>query len=122
MESVANKLLYLARRSFKWRTFWTLKNAGSVLKQILEAHNVLYNGTVFNLRLHSCWPLIQKATKAAAVDRLTDTSKYTGSHKERFDTSGKGRGKAGREDAVESSGYVGAYKGSGTYDEKVKNA
>lgn len=68
------------------------------------------------------WPLIQKATKAAAVDRLTDTSKYTGSHKERFDTSGKGRGKAGREDAVESSGYVGAYKGSGTYDEKVKNA
>ncbi|XP_075868494.1 tubulin polymerization-promoting protein family member 3-like [Nelusetta ayraudi] len=65
---------------------------------------------------------ITKATKAAAVDRLTDTSKYTGSHKERFDTSGKGRGKAGREDAVESSGYVGAYKGSGTYDEKVKNA
>lgn len=92
------------------------------LVDFLQGHSVWYNGTVFNLRLHSCWPLIQKATKAAAVDRLTDTSKYTGSHKERFDTSGKGRGKAGREDAVESSGYVGAYKGSGTYDEKVKNA
>lgn len=71
------------------------------------------------------WPvvaaLLQKAAKAGAVDRLTDTSKYTGSHKERFDASGKGRGKAGREDAVEASGYVAAYKGSGTYDEKVKN-
>lgn len=64
---------------------------------------------------------LQKAAKAAAVDRLTDTSKYTGSHKERFDASGKGKGKAGREDAVESSGYVAAYKGSGSYDEKVKN-
>ena len=31
------------------------------------------------------------------MDRLTDTSKYTGSHKERFDESGKGKGKEGRE-------------------------
>lgn len=58
--------------------------------------------------------------KAGAVDRLTDTTKYTGSHKGRFDNSGKGRGKAGREDFPDTSGYVGAYKGSGTYDEKVK--
>lgn len=56
------------------------------------------------------------------MDRLTDTSKYTGSHKERFDESGKGRGKVGREDTPDTSGYVGAYKGSGTYDDKVKNA
>lgn len=60
--------------------------------------------------------------KAAAVDRLTNTSKYTGTHKERFNESGKGRGKAGREDIPDSSGYVAAYKGSGTYDEKVKEA
>ncbi len=58
--------------------------------------------------------------KAAAVDRLTDTTKYTGAHKERFDESGKGKGKAGREDIPDTSGYVGAYKGSGTYDDKVK--
>lgn len=58
--------------------------------------------------------------KAAAVDRLTDTTKYTGAHKERFDESGKGKGKIGREEIPDSSGYVGAYKGSGTYDEKVK--
>ncbi|TDH16012.1 hypothetical protein EPR50_G00015210 [Perca flavescens] len=63
---------------------------------------------------------VTKVAKAAAVDRLTDTTKYTGAHKERFDESGKGKGKVGREEIPDSSGYVGAYKGSGTYDEKVK--
>ncbi|XP_031145339.1 tubulin polymerization-promoting protein family member 2 [Sander lucioperca] len=63
---------------------------------------------------------VTKVAKAAAVDRLTDTTKYTGAHKERFDESGKGKGKIGREEIPDSSGYVGAYKGSGTYDEKVK--
>ncbi|NXJ98522.1 TPPP2 protein, partial [Corythaixoides concolor] len=58
-----------------------------------------------------------KATKVGAVERLTDTSKYTGSHKERFDESGKGKGLAGRQDLADSSGYVGAYKGAGTYDQ-----
>ncbi|KFV68117.1 Tubulin polymerization-promoting protein family member 2, partial [Dryobates pubescens] len=57
-----------------------------------------------------------KATKVGGVDRLTDTSKYTGTHKERFDESGKGKGLAGREDLKDNSGYVGAYKGAGTYD------
>ncbi|KAF3687452.1 Tubulin polymerization-promoting protein family member 3 [Channa argus] len=63
---------------------------------------------------------VTKVAKAAAVDRLTDATKYTGSHKERFD--GTGKGKAGREDIPDTSGYVSAYKGSGTYDEKVKEA
>lgn len=58
--------------------------------------------------------------KAGAVDRLTDSSKYTGSHKERFDESGKGKGKAGREEILDTSGYVSTYKGQGTYDSKVK--
>lgn len=58
--------------------------------------------------------------KTAAVDRLTDTTKYTGSHKERFDQSGKGKGKVGREEIVEHTGYVGAYKNAGTYEEKTK--
>lgn len=31
------------------------------------------------------------------VSRLTDTSKYTGTHKHRFDDDGKGRGLAGRD-------------------------
>ncbi|XP_032386509.1 tubulin polymerization-promoting protein family member 2 [Etheostoma spectabile] len=63
---------------------------------------------------------VTKVAKATAVDRLTDTTKYTGAHKERFDESGKGKGKVGREEIPDNSGYVGAYKGSGTYDEKVK--
>ncbi|XP_068704850.1 tubulin polymerization-promoting protein family member 3-like [Montipora foliosa] len=33
-----------------------------------------------------------KQSKSGSVDRMTDTSKYTGSHKERFDDSGKGKG------------------------------
>lgn len=64
-------------------------------------------------------PKLNSTTKAAptsVVDRLTDTSKYTGSHKERFDAEGKGRGKAGRSDDVPNTGYVASYKNSGTYD------
>ncbi|KAM9493274.1 tubulin polymerization-promoting protein family member 3 isoform 1-T4 [Clarias gariepinus] len=63
---------------------------------------------------------ITKVAKSGAVDRLTDTSKYTGSHKERFDESGKGKGKSGREELVENTGYVSSYKNAGTYDEKTK--
>ncbi|KAG5889161.1 hypothetical protein JTB14_038185 [Gonioctena quinquepunctata] len=73
-------------------------------------------------KLQDCGlPGMNKATqavKAGAVDRLTDTSKYTGSHKERFDEGGKGKGKEGREDIADDSGFVGGYKGQGTYDKK----
>ncbi|XP_076003095.1 tubulin polymerization-promoting protein family member 3 [Genypterus blacodes] len=63
---------------------------------------------------------VTKVAKTATVDRLTDTSKYTGSHKERFDGTGRGKGRGGREELVEKTGYVGAYKNAGTYDTKVK--
>ncbi|KAJ8680122.1 hypothetical protein QAD02_015909 [Eretmocerus hayati] len=52
---------------------------------------------------------------ASAVDRLTDVSKYTGSHKQRFDESGKGRGMAGRKDLPDNSGYVQGYQNKDTY-------
>ena len=58
-----------------------------------------------------------KQSKTGGVDRMTDASKYTGSHKERFDESGKGKGIEGREDRADGSGYVGNYKGADTYDE-----
>lgn len=64
--------------------------------------------------------LLQQAVNVGGVDRLTDTSKYTGSHKERFDDSGKGKGIAGREDVDDNSGYVGGYKGKDTYDKSHK--
>ncbi|XP_066848480.1 tubulin polymerization-promoting protein isoform X2 [Anser cygnoides] len=70
-------------------------------------------------------PVISGVTKAISsptVSRLTDTSKFTGSHKERFDPSGKGKGRAGREDLVDASGYVSGYKHAGTYDHKVQGS
>ncbi|XP_073188689.1 tubulin polymerization-promoting protein isoform X1 [Lepidochelys kempii] len=70
-------------------------------------------------------PIISGVTKTISsptVSRLTDTTKFTGSHKERFDPSGKGRGKAGREDLVDASGYVPGYKHAGTYDHKVQGS
>lgn len=62
----------------------------------------------------------QQAVSVGGVDRLTDTSKYTGAHKERFDASGKGKGISGREDVQDTSGYVGGYKGKDTYDKTHK--
>lgn len=62
--------------------------------------------------------IFQKASATGGVDRMTDTSKYTGAHKERFDESGKGKGAAGREDRVDNTGYVGNYKGEGSYGKK----
>jgi len=53
---------------------------------------------------------------AATVERLTDPAKYTGSHKERFDEAGKGKGIAGRKDLVDSSGYVSGYVNKDSYD------
>ncbi|TSK20184.1 Tubulin polymerization-promoting protein [Bagarius yarrelli] len=68
-------------------------------------------------------PVIAGVTKAVAsptVSRLTDTSKFTGSHKQRFDEAGRGKGKAGRVDMVDSSGYVSGYKHAGSYEKKVQ--
>jgi len=49
---------------------------------------------------------------------MTDTSQYTGAHKERFDAEGHGKGIDGRADQAKNTGYVGNYKGDGTYDKK----
>ena len=49
---------------------------------------------------------------------MTDTSQYTGAHKERFDAEGKGKGMGGREDKVENTGYVNEYKGQDTHGKK----
>merc|ERR1712121_361741 len=62
-----------------------------------------------------------KGTKVATgnnVGKMTDTAQYTGAHKERFDESGKGKGKEGREDVTANDGYVTGYKGKDTYDKK----
>ncbi|PNF24185.1 TPPP family protein CG45057 [Cryptotermes secundus] len=53
--------------------------------------------------------------KSSAIERLTDTTRYTGAHKQRFDESGKGRGMAGRKDMADSSGYVQGYQNKDSY-------
>lgn len=62
---------------------------------------------------------VTKVSNKNNVDRMTDTSKYTGAHKERFDESGQGRGIDGRVERVANDGYVGNYKNKGTYEDKV---
>lgn len=52
------------------------------------------------------------------VSRLTDTSKYTGTHKQRFDETGKGKGISGRKDVVDGSGYVSGYQNKDTFEGK----
>lgn len=73
---------------------------------------------MFNINVSVILIFLQKAVKAGGVDRLTDTKGYTGAHKERFGEDGKGKGKAGRENIVDNTGYVGNYKGADTYDKK----
>uniref|UniRef100_T1J2B3 TPPP family protein n=1 Tax=Strigamia maritima TaxID=126957 RepID=T1J2B3_STRMM len=74
----------------------------------------------FHKKLQSCGPPGLAGTtsvvKSATVGRLTDTTKYTGSSKQRFDETGKGRGKAGREEMPNKTGYVSGYQDAGTYD------
>lgn len=71
-------------------------------------------------KLSSCGapgvPQLNAGKAAAAVNRLTDTSKYTGSSKQRFDETGKGKGIAGRKNVVDASGYVSGYQHKDTYD------
>lgn len=54
--------------------------------------------------------------KSSTVERLTDTSRYTGAHKQRFDESGKGKGIAGRKDVPDGSGYVHGYQNKDSYN------
>lgn len=49
------------------------------------------------------------------MERLTDVSKYTGSHKQRFDETGKGKGITGRKDRPDASGYVSGYQNKDSY-------
>lgn len=53
---------------------------------------------------------LQNVKAEANVERLTNTEHYTGSHKERFDVSGKGMGIKGRNILANTDGYVSGYK------------
>ena len=68
---------------------------------------------------------------SGVLDRMTDTSKYTGTHKHRFDDGGKGKGLEGRDSPAKGRGmaagcvasqtaYVPGYKHEGTYSSSPK--
>ncbi|XP_045212487.1 tubulin polymerization-promoting protein family member 3-like isoform X1 [Mercenaria mercenaria] len=61
---------------------------------------------------------VVKQSATGNVGGLTDASQYTGAHKERFGADGKGKGIEGRADIADNSGYVGNYKGEGSYGKK----
>ena len=46
------------------------------------------------------------AESGGVLDKLTDTSQYTGAHKQRFDADGRGRGLAGRDAAPKGKGML----------------
>lgn len=107
---------------FKSKTM-TLKDFNTFLDNLAKAKNMPIDD--IKNKLKDCGaPGLAKGTaqadKSGVVDRLTDTNKYTGTHKERFDESGKGKGIEGREDVADNSGYVQNYKGQGTYDKTKK--
>lgn len=91
--------------------------------ETLSKENKLNSDIVKDKLLKSEAPSTSRATKADqsnVVNRLTDTSKYTGTHKERFTKEGKGKGKVGREDLNDNAGYVQGYRHKDTYGKKPK--
>lgn len=97
-----------------------LEGFNALLQQIADSKKQSYEDIVARASATS-GPSTAGTTGVANKDnvsRMTDASKYTGSHKERFDESGKGKGAEGRKDVVDNTGYVGNYKGAGTYDKK----
>ena len=91
-------------------------NRGGTLTKLLQKVNTTITFT-------------QKVASSRIVEKLTDTSKYTGTHKERFDELGRGRGLAGRDSPAKGQGmtagsvasqasYVTGYKHEGTYGKK----
>ncbi|XP_012656978.1 tubulin polymerization-promoting protein family member 2-like [Otolemur garnettii] len=58
---------------------------------------------------------VYQTATVGAVDWHTDTSKYTGSHKEHLNDSGKGKGIiTGFKETTDNSGYGRDHKGAGT--------
>ncbi|KAH7984768.1 hypothetical protein HPB52_023887 [Rhipicephalus sanguineus] len=86
----------------------TTTDTGIYFKQVAKTKKAL------NLKEYQ--QFLEPVATGGAVARLTDHTKYTGTHKQRFDETGKGRGKEGRQDVPADSGYVSGYKDEGNYN------
>ncbi|KAF6127859.1 tubulin polymerization promoting protein [Phyllostomus discolor] len=114
-EQFKEALEELSKKRFKDKSS---EEAIQEVHRLIEGKSPIISGVT--LQLTPLPAFLQKAISSPTVSRLTDTTKFTGSHKERFDPSGRGKGKAGRVDLVDESGYVPGYKHAGTYDQKVQ--
>uniref|UniRef100_A0A8C3JUI7 Uncharacterized protein n=1 Tax=Calidris pygmaea TaxID=425635 RepID=A0A8C3JUI7_9CHAR len=68
--------------------------------------------------LQAAYGLIEgkKPNSVGATVSMSFLTHSNGSHKEHYDESGKGKCIAGCQDLADNRGYIGAYKGAGTYD------
>lgn len=64
-------------------------------KKVAASTSTLSNSTAAKASANSL--ASNKSSGGSVYDRLTDTKGYTGTHKERFDSNGNGRGLAGRD-------------------------
>ncbi|XP_041363271.1 uncharacterized protein LOC121378943 [Gigantopelta aegis] len=72
----------------------------------LEAKALMKKVAEESKKDHSVKKAGASGTAASVTSRLTDTSKYTGSHKERFDSTGHGKGLEGMEYRNAYTGYA----------------
>lgn len=73
---------------YTWANTTVLVQSKEIISLNLQAH-VIY---VIHILWLFTFVTFQKVANKNNVDRMTDTSKYTGAHKERFDKDGKGKG------------------------------
>ncbi|CAF1327524.1 unnamed protein product [Adineta steineri] len=79
-----------------------------LIEQVAESKKTSVDSIVEKIQ-SSGGPSLANVTQTAnkeTTGRMTDTSQYTGSHKERFDADGHGKGIEGRADIDKNTGYV----------------
>nr|XP_008114762.1 PREDICTED: tubulin polymerization-promoting protein family member 2-like [Anolis carolinensis] len=110
VDNIFNKYKYKGARNINYIEFQ---------QALKELSGKRFKGKSPEEALHAIFKLMEGkepdtlVSTTSVAERLTNTSKCTGSHKEHFCNTGKGL--TGQVDVVDK-GHVGAYKGSGTYD------
>jgi len=91
-----------------------------LLRLIAHAKSTLYRTLLKKIsKVAPTWNHTTMPVNDDIMSRMTDVTKYTGMHKERFDmATGKGKGLEGRTYRAEDTGYVANYKLNGTYDKR----
>ncbi|CAF0893540.1 unnamed protein product [Rotaria sp. Silwood1] len=91
-----------------------IKGFKALIDRIAESKGVTHDEILAKINANEGPSLnhVTETTNKEITDRMTDTTHYTGTHKERFDEEGYGKGKEGRSDDIEATGYVQGFKGT----------